>query len=260
MMDLGISGKRVLVTGASKGIGAAIARAFAREGCVLSLLARNEKNLNQVLDEIGGAKAGHDYLSVNLRETKAPTQAVNELLARHKYFDIVVHNVGGALGRKGPLTGIDHWKDVWDFNAGIPIEINRLLIPLMKKQQWGRVIHISSISAEAGEPREHPYGGALPYAAAKAYLNAYVKGLGIEMAEHNIIVTALMPGAVLSKGKYWEKLSKTKPELVKEFLNRHYSIGRFATADEIAPFAVFMASEQASFAAGSIVPLGGGRM
>ena len=259
-MDFGIKDKRVLVTGASRGIGAAIARAFAGEGCKVSILARQEANLKQVFEEMGGAKKGHSFLAMDLMEDQAPTKALNKFLKGNDPFDIVVHNIGGACGCKDFLAPVKDWLQVWQFNAGIAIEMNALLVPLMQKQRWGRIIHISSVSAKLGEPRFRPYGGALPYAAAKAYLNAYVQGLGRELAESNVVVTALMPGVILCEGKYWDKLRNTNPELVNDFLKHHCPIGRFGKPEEIASFAVFLGSQQASFAAGSIIPVDGGRM
>ena len=259
-MDLGIKGKKVLVVGASKNIGAAITKGFAAEGCIVTGVARDEKLLETLVQLIGGTRKGHGFIAADLLEEDVPTKVAQDLLKLYGPFDIVVHNVGGALGYKDPLGKIYDWERVWKFNVGISIEMNRVLIPAMIKKRWGRVIHISSISAEVGEPLSNKYGGALPYAAAKAYLNAYVKGLGKELAKENIIVSALMPGIVLSKEKYWDKLREKDPKMVEEFVNRHYSIGRFGKPEEIAPFVVFMASKQVSFAAGSIVPLDGGRM
>jgi len=259
-MNFGITDKKVLVTGASRGIGAAISKAFAAEGCRVSLIARNKDRLKQLFEEIGGTVKGHEFLSIDLMEPGAPTKAVKAFLKDDNPFDIVVHNVGGARGCKNYLAPLEDWFHVWQFNVGIAIEMNALLVPPMQKQRWGRLIHISSISAELGEPRLEPYGGALPYATAKAYLNAYVKGLGRELAEANVVVTALMPGVIISEGKYWDKLRTTNPELVDDFLRHHCSIGRFGTPEEIAPFAVFLASEQAAYASGSIVSIDGGRM
>ena len=259
-MDFGIAGKKVLITGGSKGIGAAIAKAFAAEGTKVTIVARSEDNLKNIVEDIGGAKEGHAFVSANLLEAGEPTRVVNELLAQHKSYDIVVHNVGGALGIKNPLSPVDEWNTVWRFNVGIAIEMNTYLVPQMQKKRWGRLVHISSVSAESGELPSHNYGGAIPYAAAKSYLNAYVKGMGRELARDNIVVTALMPGAVISKGKYWDNLSKTNPEMVNNYLQERHAIGRFGTAQEIAPFAIFMASEQASFACGSIVSIDGGRI
>ncbi|MCX6007150.1 MAG: SDR family oxidoreductase [Chloroflexi bacterium] len=259
-MDLGLTNKKVLVTGGSKGIGAAIAKALAAEGCRVSIVARDVDKLRIVWQSLGGQARGHQYMPIDLAIPGAPTRAAQTLASPTDPFDIVVHNVGGALGCKDPLAPVEDWQRVWAFNVGIAIELNRLLIPPMQKRRWGRVIHISSISAEAGEGRRELYGGAHPYAAAKAYLNAYVKGLGREMASSNVIVTAVMPGVILSEGKYWDKLHQAEPERVQAFLAQHVAIGRFGTAEEIAPFVVFLASQQASFAAGTIIPIDGGRM
>ena len=259
-MDLGINGKRVVITGGSKGIGAHTARVFAEEGCKVSIVSRDEDKLKQKIEEIGGVSKGHEYIVSNLRESGEPSRVAQELIAKHKTVDIVVHNVGGALGQKDPLGKVEDWNSVWRFNVGIAIEMNALLIPEMKKQNWGRVIHISSISAELGEPLREPFGGALPYASAKAYLNAYVKGLGREMAKDNVVVSGIMPGAVLSQGKYWDKMKDQNQQLVDDFLNQYYPIGRFAIAEEISPLVVFLASDRASFAAGSIMAISGGRV
>ncbi len=259
-MDLGIAGKLVLITGGSNGIGAAAARAFANEGCRVICVARRKDRLEQIITELGGAQAGHGYMAVDLLGPSEATTAINSLANQFGSFDIVLHNLGGALGIKEPLAGVEQWQRVWHFNAGIAIAINNLLIPLMKKKAWGRVIHISSISGKIGEPRLSPFGGSLPYAAAKAYLNAYVQGLGRELAEHNIVVCALMPAAVLSEGKYWDKVSKQNPELARTFLERHHSIRRFGKPEEIASFATFMASQHASFACGALIPIDGGRV
>ena len=259
-MDLGIAGRLVLITGGSNGIGAAAARAFANEGCRVICVARRKDRLEQIIAELGGAQAGHGYMAVDLLVPNEATAAIHSLANQFGNFDIVLHNLGGALGIKEPLAGVEQWQRVWNFNAGIAIAINNLLVPFMKKNAWGRVIHISSISGKIGEPRLSPFGGSLPYAAAKAYLNAYVQGLGRELAEHNIVVCALMPAAVLSEGKYWDKVSKQNPELARTFLERHHSIRRFGKPEEIASFATFMASQHASFACGALIPIDGGRV
>ncbi len=259
-MELGIKGKRVLITGGSRGIGGAIAKGFADEGCKVSIVSRDEESLKKKIHELGGRSKGHEFIVSDLRNHGEPTRVAKELIAKYKKVDIVVHNVGGGLGQKDPLSPVEDWLSVWQFNVGIAIEMNAVLLPEMKKQRWGRVVHISSISGELGDPLMEPFGGALPYAAAKAYLNAYVKGLGREMAKDNVVVTAVMPGAVLSKGKHWDKLKKKDPECVDEFLNQYYPIGRFASAEEISPFVILLASDRASFAAGSIVPISGGRV
>jgi 3-oxoacyl-[acyl-carrier protein] reductase len=256
-MDLGIKDNRVLITGGSKGIGVAIAKAFAEEGCKVSLVARDEDQLKKTVEELG---TGHDYLDVDLLESGAPTKAAKELIERHGTFDIVVHNVGGGLGIKDPLASVEDWANVWNFNVGIAIEMNALLVPLMQKQKWGRIVNISSIAAVTGGPMVEPFGGSPQYAVAKSYLNSYTKVLGRELAKDNVVVTAVMPGAILSPGKHWEKLQKSDPKKVDEYLQHHLAAGRFGKAEEIAPFVVFLASELASFASGSVIPVDGGTL
>ncbi len=259
-MDLGIAKKRVLITGASRGIGAEIARSFAKEGCQISLIARDRINLESVLKQIGGSESGHDYLDLNLREPGTPTEAVKELLSNHESIDIVVHNVGGGLGIKDPLAETNEWLEVWNFNVGIAIEMNALLVPPMRKNRWGRIIHISSINAVTGGTMIKPYGGAPAYSCAKAYLNMYTKVISREFAKDNVIVSAVMPGTILSKGKHWDKLQKKEPHKIEEYLERHHAIGRFGDVAEIAPFVLLLASDIASFAAGSLVNVDGGAL
>jgi 3-oxoacyl-[acyl-carrier protein] reductase len=185
---------------------------------------------------------------------------VEELLSRHEPIDIAVHNVGGGLGIRDPLAKMNDWLEVWKFNAGIAIEMNALLVPSMRKYRWGRIVHISSINAVTGGTMVEPYGGAPAYSCAKAYLNMYTKILGRELAKDNVIVSAVMPGTILSKGKHWDKLQKKDPQRISKYLERYHAIGRFGNAKEIAPFVILLASNHASFAAGSVVNIDGGAL
>jgi len=91
-------------------------------------------------------------------------------------------------------------------------------------------------------------------------LNSYIQGIARELAKENVLVNAVMPGAVKSKGKYWDKMTRENPEMVDRFIDRHCSIGRLADPKEIASFVVFMSSQQASYATGSLVSVDGGRV
>ena len=144
-MDLGIANKRVLITGSSRGIGAEIARQFSKEGCQLSLVARNKEQLKLLYDEIGGKEKCHSYHSFDLRNATSGQKLISEIFSEFSDVDIVVHNVGGGIGINDPCANLDQWLSVWMLNIGIAIEINNLLIPRMKKNKWGRIIHISSI-------------------------------------------------------------------------------------------------------------------
>ncbi|MBF0570600.1 MAG: SDR family NAD(P)-dependent oxidoreductase [Candidatus Omnitrophica bacterium] len=258
-MDLGLKGKKVLIVGASKNIGAAITRFLVKEGAAAFLVSRDEDKLKALCSEIGGREAGHNYLATDLRMEGKPTEVAQAALRWADGVDVIIHNVGGALGYKDILGARSEWEDVWRFNVGIAIEINRILIPSMRQRKWGRLVHISSMAGQLGEPLR-PFGGALPYVAAKAYLNSYVKGLGAALAVDNVVVSGVMPGVVLSQGKFWEKMQQNEPQLVKDFLDHYCPAGRFGKPEEIAPFVVLLASEYASFASGALIPLSGGQV
>tara|TARA_Y100000590_G_C15718161_1_gene1012593 strand:+ start:1355 stop:2122 length:768 start_codon:yes stop_codon:yes gene_type:complete len=253
-MNLGIKNKRVLVCGASQNIGESIVKDFSKEGCKVTMIARNEKKLKKIFNSLGGKKNGHSYFVANLLEKNVIPKVINDIIKKHKKIDIIVHNIGGSLGKTEPLSNIESWKDVWNFNVGIAIEINNILIPLMIKNKWGRIVHISSIVGQSG----HLSKGSIAYAASKSYLNSYVKGIGRTYANKNIVISAVMPGAILAKGKYWERIKKNNPKILKNFLKEHQAIGRLGLTGEVSPFVVFLSSQQASFACGSIIPVDGG--
>lgn len=252
-MELGIKGKRVLITGASQGIGLACAKAFAAEGCELALIARREDVLQRAVADLGGDENKHQHFAIDLMEPGAGNAAVAQLVRGKAPFDIVVHNVGGTLEQKDPLAPAASWNRVWHYNAGIAIDMNADLIPPMIQNKWGRIIHVSSISAESVR-------GSAPYAAAKAYLNTYVKGVGRAVANSGVVVTAVMPGAIWAEGGHWDKIRQEKPEMEADFLRHHHAIGRLGLAEEVAPMVVFLASQHVTFAPASIVPIDGGTM
>ena len=137
-------------------------------------------------------------------------------LKKLKYFiqksfvspDIIVNNLGGNLGFTNPLGSVSEWREVMNLNVEVAIEINRTFIPKMRRSKWGRICHVSSISALENQ-------GPPAYCAAKAALNAYVRSLGRYVCSDNVILTSVMPGAVFTPGGYWDKTQKRRPDHVK---------------------------------------------
>lgn len=262
-MDLGIKGKNILVIGASKGIGRAISLSFAHEQARVTAIARSEILLQELLSELKSfTNIDHAYYAKDLM-TSGNKNFLNQIVATRGNFDIVIHNVGGSLVGRDPLGSYDEWLYAWKFNAGLAIELNHILIPPMVANGWGRVIHISSISALM--LRGNPL-----YASAKAFLNAYVTTVGRSLAASGVVMSAVMPGAIAFPGSYWDKKQKdTEPskdnekngmEVVSDFLSHHQAANRFGTPQEIADVVLFMASNQASFMQASIVPVDGANM
>ncbi len=226
-MDLGIKNKNVLIVGASKGIGKGIALGFAQEGARLTTIARSKDLLDRLDKElIQQYSIDHAYYVADIMENDA-NQLARKLIEERDVFDIVVHNVGGSLVSRNALGTLEEWQHAWKFNAGAAIDMNNILIPPMIDKGWGRVIHISSISAVM--LRGNPL-----YASAKAFLNAYVTTVGRTIASTGVVMSAVMPGAVAFPGSYWDKYTVTDPARCEDFLRHHQAVNRFGTTKEIA--------------------------
>lgn len=252
-MDLGLQGKKVLIVGASKGIGKGIAEGFSTEGCSVVAVARNKELLDEVKKscfEKGAISFEYVVQDIMLCNTKEFAQ---QLLETYGVFDVIVHNVGGSLISRNHLGGAEDWEYALKFNAVAAIDMNSVLIPHMIEKGEGRVIHISSISAVM--LRGNPL-----YASAKAFLNAYVTTVGRQLASTGVLMCSVMPGAVSFPGSYWDEYVKEDHPRVADFLNHHQAANRFGTPEEIANAVVFMASDKSTFMQATNIPVDGANM
>ena len=127
-----------------------------------------------------------------------------------------------------------------------------MIVPAMQNRKWGRVVHISSISAMENH-------GPVTYCAMKAALTAYTRSFGGVVAPDGVVVSAVLPGAVFTEGGYWDVTSRDNPEHVRKYLTERQRIGRFGRPEEIGNYVAYLCSELASFSTGSIVPVDGGQ-
>ena len=151
-----------------------------------------------------------------------------------------------------PFCEIEDWRRVWRINMEVAIELNQELLPPMQQQGWGRVVHISSIAAVENH-------GPVPYCSVKAALSAYSRSMGRVLAPEGVIMTSVMPGAVFTKGGYWDTVSQERPNHVKKYLADRMAINRFGKVDEISGVVAFLCSNHASFCVGAMVPVDGGQ-
>ncbi len=252
-MELGLKNKKVLVVGASKGIGKGIALGFAEEGSHLVAVARSEELLCQLKQEaMAKGAASFEYVVRDIMECDTKEFAT-ELTERFGPFEVVVHNVGGSLVSRNHLGGAEDWNYALRFNAVASIDMNSVLIPPMIEKGWGRVIHVSSISALM--LRGNPL-----YASAKAFLNAYVTTVGRQLAPSGVVLCSVMPGAVAFEGSYWDNFIKEGNPRVEDFLRHHQAVNRFGSPEEIANAVLFMASEKSSFMPATNIPVDGANM
>ncbi|MDA9897221.1 SDR family oxidoreductase [Alphaproteobacteria bacterium] len=251
-MDLGIKGKWALVTGAGRGLGEGICHSLSQEGARIVATSRTATDLEQLLDSIGGSSVGHRVLPLDIATKDGPSQLVKYIRDQGIEPDIIVNNVGGNLGFTDPLGSVGEWQKVMRLNVEVAIEINRAFIPMMREKRWGRICHISSISALENQ-------GPPAYCAAKAALNAYVRSLGRFVCADNVILTSIMPGAIFTKDGYWDTASHERPDHVKKYLNERMAIRRFGRVEEITEIVTFLCSEHSSFCAGSALLADGGQ-
>jgi len=192
----------------------------------------------------------NDYFVADLSKDSEIRELLNFL--ENKKIDILINNIGGTLGVDDPFQDVVDFQKVMKLNLEISIQLNNSLIPKMQQNKWGRVCHISSISALENQ-------GPPAYSAAKAALNAYIRSIGRFVAADNVIVTGVMPGAVLTKGGYWDEASIKRPDHVRKYLEDRMAIKRFGLETEISELVAFMVSEHASFLVGSIFLADGGQ-
>jgi 3-oxoacyl-[acyl-carrier protein] reductase len=245
-MDLGLAGRVALVTGASRGIGAAIAAGLAAEGCRVAICARGEEVLRETAARIGVGGAEVLPLVADLTEAGAVERVVDETIAHFGQLDILVNNLGG--GRAGDTD--EAWDFTLDVNLGVAVRASRAVIPGMKERRRGAILIISSVSG-------WQVGGSPAYNAAKAAEIMYARSLAKELGPFGIRANAVSPGSILFPGGGWARRQERDPETIADFIARDMPLGRFGTPEEIANVVVFLASDRASLVTGANVAVDG---
>jgi 3-oxoacyl-[acyl-carrier protein] reductase len=250
-MNFGIENRIALITGASKGIGKAISIALASEGTRCILVSRSCENLEKLRAELKNPER-HTVVAADLMKPEEILSVVNAVHSIGN-LDIIVHNLGGSAGVFDAMAPAADWAKVWHFNVGICHELNRLLLPGMIERRWGRIVHLSTLSTET-------YNGYAPYVSAKCALKGYIKNISRSMARHNVIISAVSPGAIYSEGRHFARLQKEDPAQLEKYFDDHLPARRLGTGDDVASTVAFLCSEQASFMVGTIVSVDGGGM
>lgn len=251
-MDYGLAGKKALITGGATGIGQAIAEALAAEGVKVAITSRHEEKLQRTLERLGGSGLGHAGIVSDIVQEGEPARIAGEIWKRFGDLDVVVNNVGDTLGITDPFCPINDWRRVFRLNVEVHVEINNLFLPYMIQQKWGRIVNIS-----AGASMEN--SGPVPYSSCKAALTAYSRSMGRVLAPLNVVMSAVLPGVVLTEDGHWAKVLKERPEHAEKYLAERCPLKRFGQVDEISPMVVLLCSNLASFCQGSIVPVDGGQ-
>lgn len=251
-MNLGLAGKRVLVTGGGRGIGRACARVLAQEAARVFVCSRTASDIDDVVEGMGGTASGHAGVALDLASADGPRRLAAEAVSQLGAVDIVIHNVGGTLGVRTALAALSEWRDVWRINLELTIELNAMLVPPMIERGWGRVVSIGSLAG-------HEHQGAVAYAVSKAALAAYTRALGRELAATGVVVAAVAPGTVLTDGGVWDRRKNEEPAAVARYVAERLPAGRFQEPDAVAQTVAFLCSVHAGDFSGSVVQIDGGQ-
>ncbi len=249
-MDLQLSNKTALVTGASMGIGNAIARALAAEGVQLCVVARRRELLEALSDKIMAAGGKKPHLAVfDMMQEGAPAQLAQFAKQAMGRVDILANSAGGS--RLGiPVDAPENeWEEMMRLNFVRLRQLTNELVPAMKAAGWGRVISITGKS-EPSFARE-AFIAATP---AKAAVHAWSKELSHFVGRHGVTVNCIAPGNIMSeqiRRKYTE-------EFRKDYSERESTVGRFGEPEELAHLAAFLASPLSSYITGAVIPVDGG--
>jgi 3-oxoacyl-[acyl-carrier protein] reductase len=244
-MDLELKSKTAVVTGASIGIGRAIAKGLALEGVRVVAVARRTDLLEKLVQEVKAA-GGADVVAVeqDIMQQDAAKKLVAAAVAAVGHVDILVNNAGGS--RPLPVDAPDSaWDEAIALNFTSYRKIAHALLPQMIEHKWGRIINITGKS----EPE-----GLNAAFAAKAAVHAWAKGLSREIGEHGITVNCIPPGRIMS-----EQIRRNYPPDYRErFAEEEIPVGYWGEPEDLAALAIFLASPVARYITGTVIPVDGG--
>jgi 3-oxoacyl-[acyl-carrier protein] reductase len=247
-MEFGLRGKSVIVTGASRGIGRAIALAFADEGANVAICARGQQALDATREDIA-ARGVRAFAQVT--DVGDATQLRSFIDRANEFFggiDVLINNPSGFGGGDDEAS----WIANFQVDLMAAVRATQQVAPLMTARGGGAIIHIASISGLEGSTR------AQAYAAIKAAMISHAKSMALTLAAHNIRVNCISPGSIEFPGGVWDQ-RKIADDPLYENTRRGIPFGRMGLPEEVASVVVFAASRAASWLTGAHIPVDGGQ-
>lgn len=242
----GLAGRIALVTGASQGIGRAIALRLAAEGVTIALAARNQDRLGEVAAEIVAAGGKAEAFALDLASEESIKECAKAVIARLGKIEILVNNGGITRDILALRMKKQDWDDVLTTNLTGAFLMTQACMNSMLKARWGRVINISSVVGETGQ------AGQVNYAASKAGLIGMTKSLARELASRTITVNAVAPGYIETA------MTAVLTEEQKSAMTSQVPLGRGGTDADVAGAVAFLASDDAAYVTGHVLDVNGG--
>jgi 3-oxoacyl-[acyl-carrier protein] reductase len=251
-MDLRLSGKVAIVTGGSRGLGFASARALVAEGCHVAICARGAERLNIAAEELSAAAARNTQVVPVIADVSTAA-GISSLIATTVDslggIDILVNNVGLGRGASLADTTDATWQEAFDHTLFPTIRASREALPHLRRRD-GTIVIISSIFGREA-------GGRMTYNAVKAAEISLTKSLGQQLATEGVRVVSVAPGSILFEGGSWHARQQADPDGIADFVRRELPFGRFGRAEEVGDVVAFLASPRASWISGTTVVVDG---
>ena len=240
-----LTGRVALVTGASRGIGAAIARMLAARGAIVVAAARGE-NAAPTVEAIRAAGGIADVLALDVTDAAAVTAAISAVAERHGRLDILVNNAGITRDQLMLRMKRDDWDAVLSTNLTAAFVAAQAALKPMIKQRAGRIINITSVVGQSGN------AGQANYAASKAGLIGFTKALAQEVASRNVTVNAVAPGLIETD------MTKASSDGAQEDWAAKIPLKRLGSPEDVASAVAFLASDEAAYITGHVLAVNGG--
>jgi 3-oxoacyl-[acyl-carrier protein] reductase len=252
-MDLGLSDKVAIITGSSRGLGLASARALVAEDCRVCLCARGSERLAEAAIEVDAVARRPNMVLAVQADVSTPA-GVDLVIARtvetFGRLDVLVNNVGIAGGAGILDTSDSEWQSAFELTLFPAIRASRAAVPHMRDAGGGAIIVIASIYGREA-------GGRMTYNAVKAAEISLAKSLAQQLAPLNIRVNSVAPGSILFPGGSWHRRQQADPDGIAEFIKRELPFGRFGRAEEVGAVVAFLASPRASWISGASIVVDG---
>jgi len=252
-LTLDLTDKVAIVTGSSRGLGLACARALVDEGCRVTICARGEDALSAAAADLRAVAGAADrVLTVvaDLASASGVELVVNRTIEVFGALDILVNNTGLARGADIVATSDAEWNEALDQTLFPAIRASRLAVPHLRRRGGGAIIMIASIWGRES-------GGRMTYNAVKAAEISLAKSMAQQLAADNIRVNSVAPGSIRFPGGSWDRRVRDDPEGMREFVRRELPFGRFGRPEEVGAVVAFLASSRASWISGASVPVDG---
>jgi 3-oxoacyl-[acyl-carrier protein] reductase len=251
-MDLELAGKVALITGGSRGIGLRTARQFAAEGAHIAICGRDPAPLAAAAEELRRQGVQVAAIQADVTQPVEAAQVVEECVATLGGIDILVNNVGGAVGGKLLEATDEEWVRTFELNVFQIVRMIRLAVPHLRARGGGAIINVASISGWQAQ-----LVGTAQYGSSKAAAIFLTERLALELVQDQIRVNTVSPGSIIWEEGSWDRFRQKNPDSFDAYVRDGFPMGRLGKPEEVADVIVYLASPRSNWINGRHIPVDG---